>query len=174
MVQHTIAELYLVPGPVLGGKDFQLCPNPFRPPPCSSLLPSFPSSSFPCWAELDIRILHRLNWTYVNSTVDSYWILFPLGPKNNLPCWVKPNMGYIFIVWCQLFTFIPALMVSFLLRREEYIVTTVITIAPTESLHDRHFIHVYYLFYSNNIIAYKENMFSPREQISSYLLHQVS
>lgn len=63
-------------------------------------------------------------------------------------------------------------MVSFLLQREEFIVTTIITIA-TESLHDRHFIHIYYLFYSNNIIAYKENMFSPREQISSYLLHQV-
>lgn len=88
--------IVLGPWPCFGclrhvGKDFQLCPSPFLPPPCSSSpLPSFPSSSFPCWAELDIRTLHRPSWTYLNSTVDSYWILFPFGPRNNLSCWIRP------------------------------------------------------------------------------------
>lgn len=93
---NTNYWIVLGPWPCFGclkhvGKDFQLCPSPFLPPPCSSSpLPSFPSSSFPCWAELDIRILHRPSWTYMNSTVDSYWILFPLGPRSNLSCWVRP------------------------------------------------------------------------------------
>lgn len=58
-------------------------------------------------------------------------------------------------------------MVSFLLWRAwpEFIVTTITITAAPNSFHllrDGHFTHIYYLLYSNNIIAYKESMFSSK------------